>query len=273
MRGVGHGAIFTGMAYGGAAQGNFGPGQGRPGRPGGHSGPPRIDPGELRPKRLWYVVAGLVAAVLIGLGILSFVRTLTSAVDSVDTEGRFRGGESLTLHLEDGQERAVFVDLPDDAESRYDCRVTGPSHPSLYQPRSSFEVSSGDRTWRRVLVLLPHGTGEHTVTCEASQTAEFAVGDKPEPSGLINGFLLTVGLPVLGVITCTLIAVLTAVRRGRHRRRLLAERFPRPPYGQPYGGQPPYGQPPHAQPPHGQPPHGQSPYNGQSQQGWGPPTG
>lgn len=251
--------MFTGMTNDGG-QGHFGPGQGQGGPPPGPPpGPPRIEPGELRPKRLWYVVAGAVGVVLIGLGVLSLVRTLTGAIDSIDKDGRFRSGESLTLNLESGQERAVSVDQLNGSTFRYDCRATGPDDPTLERPEGSFKVTAGGHTWQRVLVLKAHGTGEHTVTCQAGTDTEFAVGEKPERSGFVGGLLLTIGLPVVGLISCTLIAVLTAVRRGRHRRRLLAERFTPPPYGGPSYGQPPHG--------------GQPPYGGPPQQGWGPPPG
>ncbi|MDJ1130508.1 hypothetical protein [Streptomyces iconiensis] len=243
------------MAYEGGQPGH-GPGQAGPR----HNGPPKIDARELRPKRFWYVVAGLIAAVLVGLGVAGFVSTLTGVIDSVDKEGRFRSGESLKMNLEDGDERAVSVDLVDGSRFRYRCQAQGPSDPSLSRPSSSFKVTAGGHTWQRVLMLKAHGTGEHTVTCQAARDTEFAVGEKPEMGGFLGGLLLTFGLPALGVIAGTLIAVITAIRRSRHRNRLLAERYP--PW---YGGPGPYG-PPYA------PPHA-PPYAGPPQQGGPPPYG
>src|SRR5512139_2560733 len=94
-----------------------------------------IDPAELRPRRVWYVVAGLLALVLIGSGIGAFVVGIVTAAGSGDISRRFGAGETVTVALSPEPRRALYARIPQQMGSYtqspaptppVECTVTGP---------------------------------------------------------------------------------------------------------------------------------------------------
>ncbi|GGV53135.1 hypothetical protein GCM10010277_50550 [Streptomyces longisporoflavus] len=186
---------------------------------------PRIDSAELRPRRRWFVFAGLIAAVCVGIGIVSFVMTLTSTVDSVDDDRAFASGRSVTLRIGPDDDAAIYVRSP--FVARAHCEViSGPagSAPRVTTPDSTFTVTKGSVEWQRVFVLKADTAAEYGVTCDDPRGALiFAPGDDADFASFVGGIVVTVVVPLLGLLAGAGIAIIVGVRRGRHRRWLEAQ--------------------------------------------------
>lgn len=189
--------------------------------------PPPIDAGQLRPRRRWFVVAGVIAAICVGIGIASFVLTLTSAVDSVDDGRAFESGQSVTLRIGPDDDAAIYVRSP--FVARAHCKVvSGPSGsaPRVTTPDGTFTVSKGSAEWERVFVLKTDTDADYRVTCDDPRgVLTFAPGDDADFASFVGGIVVTVVVPALGLLAASGIAIIVGVRRGRHRRWLEAQAY------------------------------------------------
>ncbi|MFF1711117.1 serine/arginine repetitive matrix protein 2 [Streptomyces sp. NPDC058268] len=189
--------------------------------------PPRIDSGQLRPRRRWFVVAGVMAAVCVGIGIVSFVLTLSSTVDSVDDDRTFPSGQSVTLRFGPDDHAAIYVRSP--SVARAHCKVvSGPagSAPRVTVPDSTFTVTKGSAEWERAFVLKSDTDADYRVKCDdPGGVLTFAPGDDADLASFVGGIVVTVVVPLLGLLAGSGIAIIVGVRRGRHRRWLEAQAY------------------------------------------------
>lgn len=189
--------------------------------------PPRIDSGQLRPRRRWFVVAGMIAAVCVGIGIVSFVLTLTSTIDSVDDDRAFTSGQSVTLRFGPDDDAAIYVRSP--FVARAHCKVvSGPagSAPRVTVPDSTFTVTKGSAEWERAFVLKADKDADYRVKCDdPGGVLTFAPGDDADFASFVGGIVVTVVVPLLGLLAGSGIAIIVGVRRGRHRRWLEAQAY------------------------------------------------
>lgn len=209
-----------------------------------YGGPPLppVPAKDLRPRRVWYLVAALVALVLAGAGTVLVVVTVKNTVDAVDTARGFPGGDSRTFHLVRGETKAIYVSPSAAAGGGVDCRAPGLGSGAITRPDGSFRVTVGSRTWERVFEVRPGSSGDYTLTCTAARPAEFVLGDRPRVGTMVGGILTAIGCFLAAVAAAAAITIVTAVRRSRHRRRLMAARAPGPGWGPPFTGPAP-GQP------------------------------
>ncbi|MEV6754808.1 serine/arginine repetitive matrix protein 2 [Streptomyces sp. NPDC051214] len=189
--------------------------------------PPRIDAGQLRPRRRWFVAAAVIAAVCVGIGVASFLLTLTSTVDSVDDDKAFTSGQSVTIRIGPDDAAAIYVRSPFVSRARCEV-VSGPSGstPRVTTPESTFTVTKGSVEWERVFVLKADTAADYRVTCDDRRGAlTFAPGDDADLASFVGGIVVTVVVPLLGLLAGSGIAIIVGVRRGRHRRWLEAQAY------------------------------------------------
>ncbi|MGW2705553.1 serine/arginine repetitive matrix protein 2 [Streptomyces sp. NPDC001340] len=199
--------------------------------------PPNIPAKDLRPRRIWYLVAALLGLVLAGVGAAFIVVTVMNTVDSVNTARSFSSGDSRTFDFVQGKTEAIYVSQS--GKGQVDCRIPGMESGSMTQPDSTFHITIGSRTWERVFEVNPASSGKYTVTCTSELPAEFALGDKPRVGATIGGIAAGVVCFLAAFATSVTIVVVTAVRRSRHRRRLTTTWAPPPQWGAPpYGPNP-----------------------------------
>lgn len=167
------------------------------------------------------MVAGLLGLVLAGVGVAFIVVTVKDTVDSIDTAHSFSSGDSRTFHFVRGKTKAIYVSQP--GPGHVVCRIPDMGSGSMTQPSSTFRITVGSRIWDRVLEVHPGSTGDYTLTCtSAALPAEFALGDKPRVGATIGSIAAGIVCFLAALAVSATIAVVTAVRRGRHRRRLAA---------------------------------------------------
>ncbi|MGW4319483.1 serine/arginine repetitive matrix protein 2 [Streptomyces sp. NPDC004684] len=217
---------------------------------------PNVPAKDLRPRRLWYVVGALLGVVLAVAGAVLLAVTVKDTVDSVDTARSFTGGQARTFRFVAGETKAIYVSQT--APGHVECRIPGMPSGSMTQPDGTFRITSGGRRWERVFEVKPGGSGDYTLTCTSELPARFALGDKPEVGSMVGGIAAGIGCFIAALAATVTICVVTAVRRGRHRRRLAAAwtqppqwGAPPPPYGPTPGTPPPYGPAPGTPPPPG----------------------
>lgn len=200
-----------------------------------YGGPPpspaNVPAKDVRPRRIWYLVAALLGLVLAGVGVAFIVMTVKNTVNLIDTAHSFSSGDSRTFRFVEGQTKAIYVSQS--GRGHVDCRIPEMRSGSMTQPDSTFRITLGSRTWDRVFEVKPGSTGDYTLTCTSELPAEFALGDKPEVGSTIGGIAAAIGCFLAALATTATIVIVTAVRRGRHRRRLAAAWAPAPQWGPP----------------------------------------
>lgn len=172
----------------------------------------------VRPRRIWYVVAALIAA-----GGVSAAAALMFLVPVGGGLGqRITPGQPVTVHVPEAG-KMVWVrdgggDVPD-----LRCEPSQPDTQRLQQWRSASTrhddltvTADGDR-WRGPLLVQAKPAGRYTMTCTASDAAaSLSLGDPPRFSGPraeALSVLAAVVLASLGVVVGAALAVVVAVRR------------------------------------------------------------
>ncbi|MFE7029375.1 hypothetical protein ACFU9Y_03630 [Streptomyces sp. NPDC057621] len=183
---------------------------------------PRIPADELRPGRRWYAVAAAIAVVLVVLGMVVGVYRFKNVVDAVDTGSQFADGDTVTLRLDPEHEKAIWIEERGPSADQK-CGISGPGEPRLTDPGIDVFLTR-DETWNPLRAIDVSRAGEYTVTCTSKGPSQYAIGD---PGGFVIfgvWLLLALLLPMLGIAVGAAIALVTALRRRSHRKRLLAER-------------------------------------------------
>ncbi|MER5483769.1 hypothetical protein ABT024_11180 [Streptomyces sp. NPDC002812] len=185
------------------------------------SPPLQIPATELRPSRRWYAAAGAIAAVLIVMGAAIGAFRFNRAIDAVDTGHQFANGDVVTLRLEPGSEKTLWIRDqefgPSDAPK---CSITGPGDPRLTDPGVDVFLTD-DETWNPLHTIEVSRAGDYQVTCSSRASSQYALGDSGGFLALAGWLVLAIALPVLGITIGGAIALVTVFRRSRHRKQLL----------------------------------------------------
>ncbi|MFE5626741.1 hypothetical protein ACFQ8S_32330 [Streptomyces virginiae] len=185
--------------------------------------PPSIPANELLPSRHWYATAGAIAVLLIVLGAVIGAFRFNNAFDSVDTDHAFANGDTVTLRLEPGGEKSIWVRDQEFDPPAPKCSITGPGGPRLADPGIDVFLTR-DETWNPLYAIDVPRPGDYQISCSSDVRSTFAIGDSGGFLALAGWTVLAIALAALGVTTCAVIIFVTAFRRGRHRKQLLAER-------------------------------------------------
>lgn len=238
-------------------------------------------PAELRPRRRWYFVALGVFLICCAVGVALFVWQFAKVADGVNLQEMRAGANKVRLTA--NEEKGIYATGKVDRTSLPRCVQNGPGRLTIGPVSSTETFTTEGTTWHLIAKVTVTETGTYTVNCMPPGSTRFAIGNRV--GGLFLGglgaFGMLVGLVFLGAIAGGVIAIVVALRRNGHRKRLLAAaapagpHFPGPPAGMPYqppGAPVPPQQPaaPQQPPAPGQPPqapaHGQPPIAGQPQQ-------
>ncbi|MEV0398459.1 hypothetical protein [Actinoallomurus sp. NPDC050550] len=173
-----------------------------------------IDPAEVRPRRVWFVVAALCIVLGVALGAVMLVFGITTGAGSRDK--RFGAGETVTVSLK--PDAAIYV--PEESYSGVNCRVASASGQtvSVTSPGYRFTTSSNGESWRVVRLVHVPAAGEYRVTCDGVGGL-YAVGQAPRPSRFVIGILSAIGFFMVGIFGGVATIIVVAVRRNRYRTR------------------------------------------------------
>jgi hypothetical protein len=196
--------------------------------------PPPIRSSELRPSRGWYVAAAILAFVVIVAGGVGFAYGIVHAITSVDIKTKVPLAQPTTLTYDTVPARqGIFARIPDrETDPQATCIVRAPSGATVPQlpVTNNFTLTLNNVTWREVSAFDVPAAGDYVIVCTSTNALGFGVGRHvrgSELAGSVLGGLGALALAGVGVLIALIIAIVTAIRRGRYRRRLWAERYPR----------------------------------------------
>ncbi|MGH3322130.1 MAG: hypothetical protein ACRDN9_18550 [Streptosporangiaceae bacterium] len=216
--------------------------------------PASVDPRELRPRRIWYVIGPsvFVLCCLIAVGI--FVWTLAKPFSGF-TE---LDNGSTTVQLTPNEDKSLYASRPSALAlpGKVPCQVTGPGQ-SRFKPVFGSETLTKNGTkWYAIAHVHVTSEGGYRFSCTSPAGVRFAVGSKFSVGGLLSGIFAIIAIPLVGFLICGAILLVTALRRNAHKKRLLAAVAGPAPAGPPgpWAGGP--GPPPPGYPPPGPGPRG-----------------
>jgi hypothetical protein len=149
---------------------------------------PVVTPVELRPRRIWFVLAALIAVggVLVAAGVMLFVLR-----SGGDLGQRITPGQPVTVYLSPSNEKVVWAakvtsqGVPDvrcPGSWLDDQTVRQVGFQNVYLAAEDVELEVDDERWRGVLALHGDPGGRYEVTCMASgagPTPILSIGDPP----------------------------------------------------------------------------------------------
>jgi hypothetical protein len=188
--------------------------------------PPRIDPAELRPSRLWYWLSPIPAVIGVVVAVV-FIVMLVNRID-LDTD-RFQAGSPITVKVDEGKERGIYVQTnvitpvsPGATFGEPACTVREQSSElrvPLDNPSGEFTFTTGNDEFRELYYFEAPRTGNYTVSCEG-EGQPLAVAPHFGFKGLVIPILGAIGSFLLGLALTATIAIVTGVKRGRHKKQL-----------------------------------------------------
>lgn len=190
---------------------------------------PPIESSRLRPRARWYWLSLL--PLVIGLVGMAFL--IVAAIDAFPEEPeRFTAPGGPTERLEEGEDYTIFTSEPEFGTSASppapDCEVVslpGGDRVSLRDAGNTTLTFDGDEFKTQLHLTAPR-TGRYEVSCDPSGAfggQNLAFGERPN----LGRFAVIVGSGIasiaLGVLLAAVIAIVVALRRHRHKRRLQDE--------------------------------------------------
>jgi hypothetical protein len=185
-----------------------------------------VNAADLRPRRLWFVVA----AMILVAGIATCVVLLANLGGTGEPTRTFAANETATVRLTRDSRPGFYV-TDTDAPGR--CFARDATGRQIWaKPNSGTEsVTINDTQWYVLSHLDLPADGTYQVGCTgANADARYGVGTLPEAVTMIATFSIAI-LVLLAAGAAAIAITVVAVRRGSHRRRLVAA--PAPDRGRP----------------------------------------
>lgn len=185
----------------------------------------RVDRPELRPRRVWFVVAALVAA---GVVAVALVAAQFAAGGTVGQQ--FTLGQPVRVQLSASHPKMVWARADEPALSNLHCAVQplgfvqdNVAVVNVATYGRSVERDAYGQRWRGVLTVASSPAGSYELTCTSDRpggaSASVAVGDAPrflDPRSRLLGGAVLFGLVGIGMSASVAIAVVVASRRRSH---------------------------------------------------------
>ncbi|MEU8425065.1 hypothetical protein AB0C15_29760 [Micromonospora sp. NPDC048835] len=146
---------------------------------------PVVAPVELRPRRIWFVIAALVAVggVLAAAGVMLFVLR-----SGGDLGQRLTPGQVVTVHLSPTDEKMVWVEETGQGVPDINCDVSPLDGQEVLESREvhvlskDVELNVDNERWRGLLTLSSGPAGRYAVNCRTSGVSPaptLSIGDPP----------------------------------------------------------------------------------------------
>jgi hypothetical protein len=183
-------------------------------------------PDEIRPSKIWYLVAGVVGLLGVGLGVWRIVVAAQGFADKVDDFQRVEIPGTTEVSVDEPGGYTIYVEGPgadDGFGPSTDIALRRSEGDDLelrpYSSSVTYSVSGRDGRAAWSVQVPEAGRYQLVATGESATGSGFQVAFGPGLGsglavGIVSGVLLILG----GLALATTIAVVTAVRRGRARR-------------------------------------------------------
>jgi hypothetical protein len=193
---------------------------------------PAIDPRALRPRRVWYVVAIVIAVLGVVAGVVGFAYGVTSffrALPTMSTE--FDAGSPATVHLASDRRQAIYFDLSGPRRNQLDTECTGTARDDgsidVRPIWNTLDFARSGHSWTSAYTVQVTRAGEYELTCRPTASdgpTHYGVGDAPNNRAMavagLGGMAALVGAPGLAVTIGGVIALTVARRRSSHKKRV-----------------------------------------------------
>ncbi|MER7458019.1 hypothetical protein [Micromonospora sp. NPDC126480] len=189
---------------------------------------PAVTPVDLRPRRIWFIVAALVATsgVLAAAGMMPFLLG-----SGGDLGQRFTPGQPVTVHLSLSDEKMVWARGTGQSLPAVNCVASRVDGREILQygevrPLEGVELKVDNERWRGLLAIHAEPSGTYEVKCMTSgggPTPTMSIGDPPRFYGARDTAVLSLaafGLASISLLFGAVLAIVVAVRRRSHRARL-----------------------------------------------------
>ena len=173
----------------------------------------------IRPNAWWYAACAIPLVACVVLGVLLVVGVISDVAHGVTD---FRTPSALTIGLDEGEQRDIFVHRPSVVSpAEADCRVGGPTGPVPLRVSTSTRIQDSSDRYRSLFTFEAPADGNYRVHCGAERPVDLAVGPHLGVRtifGVIGGIAaFFVGLALAGAVI-GLVAIL------RHRSKIKLER-------------------------------------------------
>jgi hypothetical protein len=193
--------------------------------------PPRIDPKQLRPSRLWYWLAPIPALIGTTIAIILLVGIIEQFTTGLK---HFRTPHSVTVQLDKNDERGIYLQTsgtvgarsPSDVNPRCTVRDAR-EHTISLKDASGFNITSDNDDYEEVQRFVAPADGAYTVTCTRPSGLPMAVGPHVALRRFWGPLVGLIFAFVVGVGATAVIAIVTGVRRSNHKQRLQREALQR----------------------------------------------
>lgn len=178
---------------------------------------------ELKPRRHWYWVGALVLALGLGAGSLLLVLGTNTANPTPSFTAELDGAGSMTFEVGEGEEGqwALFTT---DVNLWHCSHVTPSGEVGQLEREGSYETDDG--MWYLAGILDTSEAGTHTYECSGESGIRTAVAGMDAVNGpesrRVTMVAFGLGTLAAGVVAALSIVVVTAVRRGAHKKRMAA---------------------------------------------------
>lgn len=201
--------------------------------PGPYGGPPRqplpaatVNPADLRPRRLWFVLA----AVIIVAGLTTGAVLAVGLLRDAGPTRTFAANETVTVQLKRSPKPGFYVTDAGSPSDRCFARDTAGRQIWAEPISGQTTITINNTRWHVLSFVSLPADGTFQVGCVATAAdtgARYGVGTPPETRDLLTTILAMIVLWVGSIAIGLVIIIVVAVRRGTNRRRLLAGPMPR----------------------------------------------
>jgi hypothetical protein len=190
---------------------------------------------------LWIVLAWLLFAVSVVVGVVVFVTGVTSAASGVAPSPTFESGGAVSVQLEAGDKPAIWVSTNGQTNVKCQARSENGAGVQLSRAAGQQTLTIDGRKWELVFNIGVPAAGTYQVSCTADDPSgvRFGVGkDLLSSAGsIVSGVVVLVVVPLVGFLIALIVTIVVLVRRSRARKRMAAASGPGwSPYGPPPGG-------------------------------------
>jgi hypothetical protein len=180
---------------------------------------PRPAPAEIRPRRVWFLIAALILVAGPAAAVVILIRLATGAGPT----RTFGAGETVTLHLDKNPRPGFYVTDAGSLDDR--CHARDP-YGRRFEARpisGTAAVTENGVRWHILSHLsLPAG-GTYQVACprtSANAGARYGIGTPPGAGEMVGSIFAVLLIPMATFGVAAVITIVVIVRRSSHRRRV-----------------------------------------------------
>lgn len=181
---------------------------------------PAISARDLRPHRRWYFVALGIFLLFSVAGGIAFGVFFDKASEGIDLS--VVSSSPQQVRIAQDETKAIYTTGEAVDFAVPECSGEGPGELSLSEATGTETYTNRDTTWTVAANVEVTKSGTYTVTCEATDGARLAIGNKI--GGVLARGAAAFGLGFLGLglglVIGGTIAIVTVVRRSLHKGRL-----------------------------------------------------